>query len=82
MGGLREEGGQAVQGSSEISILQEGPGAALGEGDGMIVYIVGSDAEGIQGGFTDKSKADELFQTKEQENPRGRYWVEMWEVEE
>jgi hypothetical protein len=48
----------------------------------MIVYIVGGDAEGIQGVFTDKSKADELLQRKERENPTRQYWVEMWEVEE
>jgi len=82
LGGLWEDRGQAVQGSSKVSILKEGPGAVLGkgEGDGMIVYIVGGDAEGILGVFAEKPKADELFQTKERENPPGRYWVEMWEV--
>jgi hypothetical protein len=48
----------------------------------MTVYIVGGDAEGIQGGFTEKSKADELLQSKKREHPTRRYWVEMWEVEE
>ena len=48
----------------------------------MIVYIVVGEAEGNLAVFTEKAKADEHLQQKEQDNPTRRHGIEMWEVEE